>query len=350
MRKKPYRKYFLLAGIILGCWFFVRYGLTIGLPFFLGAGVALAAEPMVGLLHGRLRLPRPLATGVGVTMVFVLLLSVLVVLIGLLVKEARHLGGIVPELADAARQGMNSLEGWLLGMAQRTPDSMRVVLTDSVEGFFSDGSAMMDRVADKALGLATGLVGWVSEGALGFGTGILAAFMISARLPQIRAYLAQKVPQSWRETYLPALKGMKDALFGWLWAQLKLAGVALVILFIGFWALQIPYGPVWAVVVALVDAFPVLGVGTVLIPWSLICLLQGQQIRGIGLLGIYALVWLTRSVLEPKLVGKELGLDPLITLLAMYAGFKLFGLLGMILSPILAVAAVRLIKVVELER
>ena len=141
--------------------------------------------------------------------------------------------------------------------------------------------------------------------------------------------------------------GIKDALFGWLWAQLKLAGVALVVLFIGFWALQIPYAPVWAVVVALVDAFPVLGVGTVLIPWSIICLLQGQQVRGIGLLGIYALVWLTRSVLEPKLVGKELGLDPLMTLVAMYAGFKLFGLVGMILSPVLAVAAVRLIKAFE---
>lgn len=347
MTKKPFRKYFVLALIALGCWFFIRYGLSVGLPFFLGAAVALAAEPVVGLLHGKLRLPRPLAAGVGVTMVFVLLISVLVILVAVLVREAGHLSGIVPELADAARQGMGSLEGWLLDMAERTPDSVRVVLTDSVEGFFSDGSAMMDRVVDQALGMATSFVGWVSEGALGFATGVLAAFMISARMPKIKGYLRSKVPDTWRETYLPALMGIKDALFGWLWAQLKLAGVALVVLFIGFWALQIPYAPVWAVVVALVDAFPVLGVGTVLIPWSIICLLQGQQVRGIGLLGIYALVWLTRSVLEPKLVGKELGLDPLMTLVAMYAGFKLFGLVGMILSPVLAVAAVRLIKAFE---
>ena len=64
--------------------------------------------------------------------------------------------------------------------------------------------------------------------------------------------------------------------------------------------------------------------------------------RGLGLLGVYALVWLIRSVLEPRLVGNELGLDPLVTLLSMYAGYKLFGLIGMILSPVVAVCAIRL--------
>lgn len=350
MRKKRYLQWISIAAVVVGGWIFVRFGLRVGLPFFLGAAVALAAEPMVGALHSRLRLPRWLATGVGVSTVLALLLAVLVVLTALVVKEAGHLGGIVPELANAAQQGMGSLEGWLLGMADQTPNSIRVVLTDSVERFFSDGSAMMDRVVDKALGIATGLVGRVSEGALGFGTGILAAFMISARLPQIKDFLRQRLPDSWRETYLPALKGIKDAVFGWLWAQIKLAGVALVILLIGFSLLQIPYAPVWAVAVAVVDAFPVLGVGTVLIPWSVISLLQGKQILGIGLLGIYGVIWLTRSVLEPKLVGKELGLDPLVTLVAMYAGLKLFGLTGMILSPILVMTGFRLIKAVEIER
>ena len=129
---------------------------------------------------------------------------------------------------------------------------------------------------------------------------------------------------------------------GWLLAQLKLSGVTALILLAGFWALQIPLFPVWALLVAFVDALPVLGTGAVLLPWSLICLMQGQNMRGLGLLGVYALVWLIRSVLEPKLVGNELGLDPLVTLLSMYAGYKLFGLLGMILSPVVAVCAIRL--------
>ena len=129
---------------------------------------------------------------------------------------------------------------------------------------------------------------------------------------------------------------------GWLSAQLKLSVIAFGALLVGFWLLRVPYGILWAAVIAVVDLLPVLGCGTVLVPWSLICLLQGQQLRGLGLLGLYGVVWLLRSVLEPKLLGKELGLDPLVTLLAVYAGYRLLGLTGMLLAPILAVAVVKL--------
>ena len=108
----------------------------------------------------------------------------------------------------------------------------------------------------------------------------------------------------------------------------------------GMLLLRIPHGPLWAGVVALVGAFPVLGAGTVLLPWSLICLLQGETARGIGLLGIYAAAALTRSILEPRLVGRQLGLDPLVTLFALYAGYKLAGLAGMLLAPMAAVTII----------
>ena len=81
-----------------------------------------------------------------------------------------------------------------------------------------------------------------------------------------------------------------------------------------------------------------------LLPWSLILFLQGDTPRSIGILGLYGVITLTRSVLEPKLVGKELGLDPLATLFALYAGFKLWGIGGMILAPLLAVTAVQLVS------
>ena len=89
--------------------------------------------------------------------------------------------------------------------------------------------------------------------------------------------------------------------------------------------------------VALVDALPVLGTGTVLVPWAVICFLQGEGARAIGLLGVYAVVTLSRSMLEPKLVGRHLGLDPLVTLMALYVGYKLWGVGGMIFAPLLAV-------------
>jgi predicted PurR-regulated permease PerM len=143
------------------------------------------------------------------------------------------------------------------------------------------------------------------------------------------------------------LKRLKKAIGGWLWAQCKLIGITFLVLTIGFFLLQISYAPVWAALISLVDALPVLGTGIILVPWSFICFLQGNSIRAVGLLGTYVVAVLLRSVLEPRFVGKQLGLDPLVTLFSMYAGYRLFGLGGMILSPLLAVTATQLLVVPE---
>ena len=78
-----------------------------------------------------------------------------------------------------------------------------------------------------------------------------------------------------------------------------------------------------------------------MLPWALVCFLQGNTLRAIGLVCTYAVAALSRSVLEPRLVGRQLGLDPLVTLAALYAGYQLWGIGGMILSPMLAVAAMQ---------
>ena len=136
---------------------------------------------------------------------------------------------------------------------------------------------------------------------------------------------------------------MKHALSGWLLAQTKLMGLTLLILLSGFLLLRLPNAPLWALGIALVDAFPVLGTGTILLPWSLFCLLQRDTAQAIGLLGIYATITLSRSLMEPKLLGRHLGLDPLATLMALYIGYKLWGIGGMILAPLLAVTALQLV-------
>lgn len=347
MSRKPQTTFFLLAIGLLGGWILLRYGLPILLPFGLGLALAIAAEPSVRVLAQKLHLPRPVAAGIGVTAVFALALALAIILIAFLVREAGQLSRIMPELTSAAQQGLDSLQSWLLTLSAKAPDALRPVLENTVISLFSGSGATMERFTDRLLSVAAGLFSRIAASALTVATAVLSAYMISARLPQLRQAAATQLPPEWRGRYLPALRELKGGLFGWLTAQLKLSGITLVQLLAGFWLLRIPHAAIWAVGVALVDAFPVLGTGTILIPWSIICLLQGQTARGAGLLGLYAVVWLVRSVLEPRLLGKELGLDPLVTLLAMYTGYKLLGILGMILSPLLAVAAVRLVKVTE---
>ena len=162
-----------------------------------------------------------------------------------------------------------------------------------------------------------------------------------ARMPRLKRWL-RRGPM---EKILPVAQRIKTALGGWLKAQLKLAGLCFCVVCGGFLLLRIPYAPIWAALTALVDAIPVLGTGAVLIPWSLVCLLQGQRIRALGLAAIYVIALISRSALEPRLVGKQLGLDPLLTLGALYAGYRLWGILGMLAAPIIAVAGAQLVEV-----
>ena len=343
MVKRTFSGAIVLAVGILGGWFVIRYALPVLFPFLIGAGLALAAEPMVSLLHRRLKWKRWLASGLGVTGVFVLLLAVLVLVTALLLRQAGRLTAIVPELAENIRLGMGSLESWLLTASSHAPQGIRNVLTSTVTGFFSDGTALVNQVTGVLPGVLSKVFGHVASGFLTLATAVLAAFMISAKLPDMGIWLRQRLPESWKKRYLPALKGLRKAVAGWLVAQLKLTLVVMGLLIVAFWLLKIPHSLFWAVIISVVDALPVLGCGVVLVPWSLICLLQGRRLLCIGLLGTFALIWLVRSVLEPKLLGKELGLDPLVTLLAIYAGYRLLGLAGMLLAPLIAVVLTKLL-------
>lgn len=326
------------AGAILALWLGVRYLLPLLLPFLLGTGLALLAEPMVRFFNRNSHIPRGIAAAIGITMAFSFLSLLLLLLVALAVKELRALAGVLPDLGSMAKTGIGSLAGWLQDMTRHAPESLQDPLSRSIGDFFSGGTALLDRAMGYVLGMAGGMLSHIPDGAFGIGTAIISSFMISAKLPAIRRRLSTLLPRQKLGPALAAVNRIRTALGGWLKAQLKLAIVTWVILTAGFLILRIDYGPLWALLVAALDAFPVLGTGTIVLPWSLICLIQGDTARSIGLVGIYAVVALTRSILEPRLVGRHLGLDPLVTLFALYAGYKLAGLVGMLAAPMAAVA------------
>ena len=334
----------LLAGALL-LWLSAKYLLGPAMPFLLGAALALMAEPLVSALGKHLKLPRGISAGIGVSLTLGLLLLVLMTLGALAVRQLRSLGQVLPDLQEAAQQGMAALEDSMLDLSQRLPQGMQLMAKEGIRDLFSGGAGFAQQVSQKVLQFASRLVSRVPDSALGVATWLLASFMISARLPDLRRSLHDHLPQRWHQQTLPMLRRLKKALLGWLLAQGKLIGITFLILMAGFFILQVHHGPVLAFLIALADALPVLGTGTVLIPWGLVCFLQGQTPRALGLLGLYAVTMLSRSVLEPRLVGKQLGLDPLVTLGAMYAGYRLFGLPGMLFAPLAAVAAVQLLAV-----
>lgn len=337
------RKMFLLALAVAAAWVGVRYLLPVSMPFLLGGGLALAAEPGVKFLSRRLRFPRSAAAGIGVGAVFAVLCTLLTLLLGLLLRQLRALAGILPQMELTVRAGLDSLQAWLLDLAQRTSPGVRTVLQRNVAQFFSGGAELLDRFTGYALSLAGNLLSHLPDSALGVGTAVLSAFLISAELPRIRCWLQNHVPQGRFDAAVAFLKKLRATAGQWLIAQVKLLGITYLLLTGGFLLLRVEYAPVWALAVAAVDAFPILGTGTILVPWSLVCLLQHDSGRALGLLGLYAATALARSTLEPRLVGRHLGLDPLVTLIALYTGFRLWGLLGMFLMPMLAITVISML-------
>ncbi len=325
----------LLFVSFLLIWLTVKYLFPVLLPFLLGILLAFAAEPMVKRLSKKI--PRPAAAAVGVSVTLILLICVLVLLTAALVRELGLLANALPDLGQAAQGGLLALEGFLLRLSDKMPPGIRPLLVQTVTGFFSNGSAILQQLLQRLTPLASSILGWIPGSAIALGTGILSAFMVSARLPKLRQWLQNLRSTTRLNQYLPMVRQVKTALAGWLKAQLKLIALCFLIVGVGLMLLRVPYAPIWAFLISLVDAIPVLGTGTVLIPWGLICLLQGQSVKAIGLLGIYVVALLSRSILEPRLVGKQLGLDPLVTLIALYIGFQIWGIGGMLVSPMVCV-------------
>ena len=338
----PRKTIFTTLAVFVLTWLTMKYLLPLLSPFLLGALLALAAEPMVGFLCRRLHMPRVVSTAISVSMAFCFLAMLLLMLCAFALRQLKNLAGILPDLETAARTGLALVQTRLLDLAARAPKGIRPLLEDNVRTLLADSGNLLGKLTAWLLGLAGSILAHVPDSALGLGTAILSAFLISAKLPQIRKGLLRRIPRQQLRSALESARRMRKVLGRWLLAQGKLMSITFAIVAAGLTLLRIPSGMLWAVLVALVDALPILGTGTVLVPWSVVCFLQGDTPRALGILGIYITAALTRSMLEPKLLGKHLGLDPLVTLIALYIGYRLWGVGGMILAPLLTVAAIQL--------
>lgn len=333
--------HFTLA--LLGLWLGLKLLLPLLLPFLLGTLLALGADRPAAFLCQRGRLPRSLAAGIAVGGEIAGLGLLLLILAGLLVSRIGSLPQALPSILDTAQSGIAFLEGKLLLLSPSLPDGLESTYRQGVQELFSGGAELLARLSRFALGTAGVALTRLPGQALTLGTAILSGFLICAKLPVLREEMPKLFRGRQAEALLRGMNRLRSAGKMWLVSQAKLLGVTFCILFSGFCLLRTPYPLLLALLAALVDALPVLGTGCILLPWAIVCFLNGAGARGLGLLGLYITAALTRSVLEPKLVGSHLGLDPLVTLIAMYSGLRLWGLMGMLLLPMVTAAVFRVL-------
>ena len=166
---------------------------------------------------------------------------------------------------------------------------------------------------------------------------VMAAFYICADFNAINKFISMQLPKRVVDFLTEVKTHLKSTGLKYIRAYSLLIIITFFQLLIGLSILKIEYSFTIALITAALDVLPVIGVGTILIPWSVVLLISGDYYIGFGLLIIFCVVSLIRQLIEPKIVGRSIGLNPLVTLISMYAGYKIFGFAGMLAMPVCAI-------------
>ena len=325
----------LAAAAALGLWLAASFLLPVALPFLIALLVARLVQRPVAFLTRR-GLPRWLASGVVVTAALALLCLGLYGLVRVLWTELGRFAASLPGALASLAGPMTSLRRWLSDLVGRLPEPLGSAARAGVSDLFANGTVVAERGAQALFSAASGTVTFLPDLLLFLVTTVLATFMVCSQYEALTAFLRRQIPAAWKNRYQALLSGLRTTLAAWLKAQLKLIGVNFLLLTAGLWLLGLDFAVLFGGLIALIDALPFFGAGTVLIPWALIRFLEGDSAMGAGLLLLYGVAYLTRSVLEPRLVGRQMGLHPLVMLLVIYAGYRFLGVGGMLVFPIAA--------------
>ena len=315
-----------------------RWLLPWSAPFLIALALAALLEPAAAGLS-RKGLPRPLASG----LCLLGLLGAAAGLAWLLLRQLfREISALSLRLPELARTLSAALERWdALGAAYlaRAPAEVSVWLDRALTGAEESVLRLPVALSQRFLQLLPALAA-AAPGALLFAvTSVIGAYFISASYPELLHLAARWLPERYLYKARRLRRELRRTLGRWLRAQAALWAITFALLAAAFALLRVDYALLLALVTALIDALPVLGTGTVLLPWALWLLLTGNAPLGVGLALTYAGVTVTRQSVQAKLLGDQLGLHPLATLGAIWLGFRVWGVAGMIVFPLLAVCA-----------
>ena len=325
-----------ILGILTGVWV-LSLLFPILLPFLIGLGLALCVQKPIGFVVSRLRLPRWAASFVCVLGLLALLAGAAALICRTVCRELSSFLRELPALLSALAEPLSELETKLYSLADRLPDGIGTGLHAGIKSFFASGALLGSKLYETLFTFASGFLGRLPDLLLFVITTVLSAFMFSCELPKLSGWVRKKLPPGWAEKADVFRQRLKTTMGGWLIAQAKLMGVTFLIVTLGLMLLGVRYPLLFALLITVIDALPVFGTGTILIPWSLVSFLRGDSRCGVGFLVLYAAAALTRQTLEPRLVGRQIGLEPVVTLVALYAGYKTVGVLGMVLFPVCAI-------------
>ncbi|WP_312643042.1 sporulation integral membrane protein YtvI [Hydrogenoanaerobacterium sp.] len=326
----------LYTMVVLALTFFVlKYLIWWLLPLVLGFLIAFALKPVVNAVYRMSSATRRFCAIMvllcAYTVLFALLWLVLLRLItglrGLFISLPQTYNTIIaPSVTSLSAQISALLEPFFPELGAQFAN-LSDMITEQLGNFISG-------VSDRLIESIGSIVKAIPAFMLTFLFTILSSFFISMDYTNVVSFLARLVPKQHRKT----LFALKDFLVTTVFKYAKAYLLLLLITFTEVWAglglLRVPGSIYWAVGIAVADLLPAIGTGLILIPWSVLSFAQGDKFLGIGLLALYGVITVVRNLIEPKIVGDNIGLPPLVIITSMFFGLKLFGAVGMFLAPI----------------
>ncbi len=341
----------------------MRYALSICLPFVIAFIVAAILQRPKRFLVKKTPLKNGAAAGICVLLLIVIFVA-LVSLIGVRIfDEIKGFASYVGAKLQNLDEVVNNIESWLVNLVASLPEFIGKTLKESVTELFSDIRQYMAGESDKiSSAISSGLgdnfsLSWITGPLSGVIStakqvptillsvviSIVACCFMTSEFDEVKAFIVCQFPEERRKDLSRAKSILRSSLGKMGKAYLLIMLVTFIEVSVGLTILKLlkfyssSYIMVIAAVTAIVDILPVLGTGTVLIPWALYSLITGNIGMGIGLIVLYAAITVIRQIIEPKLVAGQLGLSPIVTIAALYFGLKVFGVLGMFVTPILII-------------
>jgi len=301
-------------------------------PFVVGFILSLIANPVVRFLEKRINIKRKYGSVIMiVSVVGVIVLACYGLIVGLV-------GGL-NEFVDYIPTLYNDASIELTKAAQVLQDILNKLPLKNDVDFSSLGENLGTWVTGLIAGLDTESVSMVGDVAkslpnilVGVIVGVLATYFFIADHDKLSQMMHKYCPALFRGNSLLVYGELIRVVWGYFKAQFKIMGVMYIVLAIGLSVIGVRYGWIWAAGIAFLDMLPVFGTGFVLWPWTVIKLLSGNYGMAAGMLIIYAICQVTHQMIQPKLIGDSVDLNPFATLFFMFIGYKLKGMLGMIIA------------------
>lgn len=328
--------YFLMVALIL--FVVIKFGVPRFMPFIIGFGVAFILKPVINFVSNKTKLSRKPIAAVIVLLFYAVVCGILGLIGARLFMALKDIVMEFPQsYADSIKPGIyeifNNMQGKILKLDPTIIEAMQQLLDSLSQSL----GAIVSKVSSALMNLISYAASSVPSFFVSTVFAIISSFFFATDYQRITGFILRQFSDRGRELIFDIKEYIVGTIFKFVKAYGMLMSITFIELSIGMLILRVDNAIVIAAIIALLDVMPVLGTGGVVIPWIVIELIKGNVPFAIGLVIIYVVITVVRNILEPKIVGEQVGLHPLIMLVCMFVGAKLFGVMGIFILPIVVI-------------